>query len=1017
MTKFYGDRSVRILIHGALMALGLASGALAQQQPVLTERDTFSMDLGSEKRPTKHWRHGANHPKGLIHYWLVTEPVNGGVRISEMATVAGFKVLGVHRDLGKMVYKVELNTVDGADAAETRLKAFPEFFSLEPVQNQDKIHHDLVSERTDRTQRKWARSASGDKDPMMDSIRVHITHAPMNVVDLLVWARKMGIRNVKVVSNTVLEGDVQWSQLDALSASPIVHSVDRQFEPQILNDVTRSILGFGALQYGAPASGFLDTTTSLSATWNDAAANAGKGVIVGVFDNGVDSMHPDLRISPSLGRKAVLPSEVWWAGSGAAGWSHATHVAGTILGNGALSLANGGRAYQWRGEAPKAQLFSLQADWNTHSVDAGNFSVVLGGFNGAYDAYATVYDALIADHVGARPVYVMAEGNNGSGAQYGAQQGYFSALNALKNGIKVGAVDKGRLHVADFSSLGPTRDGRLGPDVVAPGAGATVHGTVTVTEISGFRAGNTFRNFWNNSVSTLYSSANVRGVIQVTYTPNQTIFSGGRKMNVRGPIQTVTPAWVVASGDSLRVNFTATATGHATLYVLYTDGTNNVFSDVSTGVVQPVKFQFPSDAIGKTVSQAGFYVDLVGTEIKSAGAYTDAVTLAKSYGYTEMEGTSMATPAVTGIVALMLERYGKLTGKNIHTNRFWNSTAKAILVHTAQDLVSTTPDPDLPNNPDFYANAIYKDSVYSNIYGAGPDWASGYGLVNAANAVAITGTNKVLEDTVDQGVAKSYTVTLPSGLTTFRATLAWDDPASTGNTQMWQKALVNDLDLTMTSPTGVVSRPWVLDAGPINDSLVWSNGIDPRVTVANVRNNPAHKGIDSLNNLEVVDLTNPVAGVWTITVTPRLLGRSQHPATQSGLHQDFSLVTDLAATPITGGPSLPPGSTGWKFNNPTSTLAVILADGSIWMKDCTGTVPVTGGFAWWFGGLEKASLLPTSGLRSTTYASAQSAWLAVAANNSGGALVVNPLGVAMFRVGQDASIRVAGVSNCSATGF
>ncbi len=1017
MIKSIGDRSVRMFLRGGLMALGMASLALAQQQQAISDRDTFSMAVGSESRGVTHWKLGQNHPKGLIHYWLVADPVNGGVRISDMAQAAGFKVLGSHRDLGKIVYKVELNSVDGADAAEARLKTFPEFFSLEPVTNHDKIHRDLADDGKVRLNRKWASSATGQKDPLLDTVRVNITHRFANTVDLLIWAKKQGIVNVKVVTESVLEGNVLWGQIDAISGSPQVRSIDPFFKWEPLNDISRSTLQLRSLQFGASASGYLDTVSVFGSTWNSGAAAVGRNIVVGVFDGGVDDNDSDLRVSPTVNRRAPIVG-TWNANNGAV--EHGSHVAGTILGNGVLSAARGGRPYQWRGIAPWAQIFSFVPDFASHPVDVGNFSVVAMGTTSEYNANAKAYDDLLADHtLNHRLVYAFAEGNNGMGAQYGTQQGYFSALNCLKNGIKVGAVDKMGLQKAPFSSMGPTRDGRLAPDIMAPGAGVVVNGTISVKEISMRRGATLTTNFWDPNASA------------ATYTPMGTgrnlqsaggirSFTGGQGIGYTNTLPTAS-RWTIANGDVFTVTIGGTAYPGGVI-LFFTDGT---YAQIGVGTLGAlvqltgtISATWLGGAIGKTISGVSAASDFVGPAIKSVGVTINPSTGARTYGYAEMSGTSMATPMVSGTIALMHERFTKVTGRT-HTDHMWNSTVKAILIHTAKDMVSPNPSPGLYNNPDFLANSADKTLLLSDVYGTGPDWATGYGLIDDSKAVGISGTNKVREDTARQGTPKSYSVTIPAGKTSFRATLAWDDPGSSGNTQVWQKALENDLDLTMTSPTGVVFRPWVLDPGVINDSLASTShptGIDPKVTLARVQANPAHPGIDSLNNVEVVDLTNPVAGAWTITVTPRLITVNQNPGL-AGMNQDFSLVTDTEAIPKSTGPLFPKDSVGFRFNLPASTTAALLGDGSIWLKDCTGTAPVTGGFGWWSLGVLKASLLPTSGLRSATYAASQAAWLASAANRAGGAIVFNPAGNAMFRVGQDGSIRVAGASNCSATGF
>lgn len=758
---------------GAILLAATMSEAAAETE--------FALDLGPHKRVVKKWSAGNSALSAGNRFWLVARNREGGVRIAEMAESAGLKVLGAHRDRGMVVYTVE--TSGDPSLAASKLAGFPEFFALEPVAQNEKIRGALHGEREARLLRKIQRSGTLDADPMSDTVRVLVSHSLPRSVDVSIWAKRMGMTSVRIVSSSIVEGVVVWSRLAEVAADPVVRSVDRKPEQGPLNDRGRSIMNVAPLQYGASSAGFLDTSSAFTSTWNQSANAVGRGVVVGVFDGGVDDLHPDLRVSPAIGRRANLATP-WNSNNGAV--AHGTHVAGTILGSGAMSQSWGVRPYQFRGVAPWASLYSLYPDPTPHAVDVGNFSWIVMGTTGGYSWLGGTYDNLLADHsLGARPVYVFAVGNNGSGNQYGTEVGYFSTLNNMKNGIKVGAVDAGDTAKVEFSSLGPTRDGRLGPDVVAAGVG------------------------------------------------------------------------VVSSS-----------------------------------------------------------IDFGGNHV-----------------YLSYSGTSMAAPHVSGVVALMHERFTRVTGRD-RADHMWNSSARAILVHTARDLVRQAPLASRWNNPDFQANDPTSTQPLSDVYGPGPDWATGYGLVDAARAVDISGTSRVLEQVVDQGIDKTYQVSIPAGTAKFRATLVWDDPGAENYTGVWQKALLNDLDLSMTSPTGVVHRPWVLDASMINDSLdsyQRPNGIDRKVTLERVRDNPARPGVDSLNNLEVVDLSSPEAGVWTINVRPRLLTVDQN-LSKVGTNQDFSLVTDIAtgAAPDTGFLDLDIGITGGSRTTNGSVHTIRASGNDIW---------------------------------------------------------------------------------------
>ena len=115
--------------------------------------------------------------------------------------------------------------------------------------------------------------------------------------------------------------------------------------------------------------------------------------------------------------------------------------------------------------------------------------------------------------------------------------------------------------------------------------------------------------------------------------------------------------------------------------------------------------------------------------------------------YVERNGTSMAAPAVAGTLASLLQHYRRTFSTD---GEFLPSTARAILVHTAEDLGK-----------------------------CGPDFAYGYGLIDAVAAAEAVGNGDFLEEQIVlQGQIDEYTVALPQGLEEFRATLAWDDPAA-----------------------------------------------------------------------------------------------------------------------------------------------------------------------------------------------------------------------------------------------
>jgi hypothetical protein len=141
----------------------------------------------------------------------------------------------------------------------------------------------------------------------------------------------------------------------------------------------------------------------------------------------------------------------------------------------------------------------------------------------------------------------------------------------------------------------------------------------------------------------------------------------------------------------------------------------------------------------------------------------------------------------------------------------------------------------------------------------GLDYRSGFGSLNAAGAVRTIVEKHYHQDTVGHGETKKFTITIPPNSALFKATLAWTDTAGTVNAA---KALVNDLDLTLTSvATGQVWHPWILHTLANADSLSV----------------PATRGRDTLNNNEQITVVNLPPGSYFLAVQGASVTTSQQP--------------------------------------------------------------------------------------------------------------------------------------------
>jgi len=281
------------------------------------------------------------------------------------------------------------------------------------------------------------------------------------------------ISNNSLGTVTKKTGDSVLANLDLaglmkIAARPDVTFVDRMSTFRLYNDRAAGVMQAPAL-------------------WQNSLDGAGQ--VIGIADSGLDtgkndsSMHRDFQ-----GRIAALYA-LGRANDAGDPDGHGTHVAGSAVGNGA------GSGGQYKGLAPNAQLVfqsvgdtygglggipadigqllnqAWQAGARIHSDSWGDDNY------GGYDYSAQSVDRFIRNN---DMTVLFAAGNAGYNRSSGAIV-YNSAGTpaTAKNVIAVGASENNRPNfgssadninsVAFFSSRGNTADGRVKPDVVAPG--------------------------------------------------------------------------------------------------------------------------------------------------------------------------------------------------------------------------------------------------------------------------------------------------------------------------------------------------------------------------------------------------------------------------------------------------------------------------------------------------------------------------------------------------------------------
>jgi subtilisin family serine protease len=547
----------------------------------------------------------------------------------------------------------------------------------------------------------------------------------------------------------VLRCELPAKALKTVAALPDVRWIERQPDDQLFDERSVQIvaenLNAAAAPNTAPVAGYQAHLGVLGLT--------GAGVTIGIVDSGVDThnnatLHADL-----AGRLAFFVDA-----SGGATLEdrngHGTHVAGIAVGNAASGDADPQGFLLGQGVAPGAQFGSINPigtggpfmadDDRVLNVIANGGRVsnnswgVTGGAGSGYTARSRNYDQRVRDPdpgtAGLEHLAILAAaGNDGPGAMT------IGAPWEAKNVITVGnslnfrpgeanAVDDIR-GLATSSSRGPAVDGRLLPNVVAPG-----------TDIISARS--------------------------------------------------------------------------------------TVDLDIATPGAQR-----PRTA----------YADTGGA------VHTD---------HTRLSGTSMATPHVAGLCALLIEWWRNRTGGRNPSP----ALLKALLVSGAEDLVG---------GPDG------NGGVLTNI----PNDQQGWGRVSLENMVLqAPASDRGPRLFVDQrhaftaaGQEFQIRVAPVDPARPLRVTLVWTDAAAATGAN---PARVNDLDLEVQEMgTGLILR-----------GNVFANGFSD-----------TGGAFDNLNNVECVYRQNP-AGVYEVRVIAATVAASAHPDIATPW-QDFALVLENAEVP------------------------------------------------------------------------------------------------------------------------
>ncbi len=208
-------------------------------------------------------------------------------------------------------------------------------------------------------------------------------------------------------------------------------------------------------------------------------------------------------------------------------------------------------------------------------------------------------------------------------------------------------------------------------------------------------------------------------------------------------------------------------------------------------------------------------------------------------------GSSEAAAVVSGISTLLQARYRQTYGQLPDA-----ALVKALLINGADD----TGTPQV-------------------------DFATGFGGVNALTSLRTLDAARFFSGVVNDNAQMTFNITVPSAMHKLKITLVWTDPPAE---PLSEQALVNDLDLEVSSASAEVYLPWILNSDNSSSALQA----------------PAVRGTDHLNNVEQVTVDLPEPGSYDITVRGTSVTGEQNFFVVYEWQQGFEWLSPTSRSPL-----------------------------------------------------------------------------------------------------------------------